>query len=327
LWIRAEGSVNNPIPAFSVSVVITAYNAANWIEETLNSILAQTYPVLEVIVVDDGSTDKTAKKVLSYGGNIKYIYQDNSGQPSARNHGIRSARGEYIAFVDADDYWHPQKIEKQVNLIRFGGADWVVCDSEWINENKERVEFPVLSIQEGFVLEKLLMGNFIISATPMIRRDVFDCVGYFNEDPEARIGEDWDMWLRIASRFPLRVVHEKLAYVRLHQSSMMSTTNIRDKTKGLHGVVERAVDREPHRLMQLKNFAFANIYHQAGVQLTKRGEYNLAREFFFRELQYRPVKFESWVYLFMTTAGKGLSSPIIKIKRFLEKQFNNLKKR
>ena len=72
--------------------------------------------------MDDGSTDKTADVVLSYNGKIKYIYQDNSGQPTARNHGIRSSRGDYIAFVDADDYWHFQKIEKQIDLIRSKGA-------------------------------------------------------------------------------------------------------------------------------------------------------------------------------------------------------------
>ena len=173
-----------------ISVVITAYNASKWIRATIDSIIAQTYPVLEVIVIDDGSTDDTDKVVASYGKNVKYIFQKNSGQPAARNVGIRMAQGNFIAFVDADDCWHPQKIEKQINLIQSQGWAWVVNDSEWVNPDGEKLEFPSLLIQEGNILNALMMGNFIISATPVIRRDVFDQVGYFNEDPKAHIGED-----------------------------------------------------------------------------------------------------------------------------------------
>jgi len=309
--------VKNHHSPFSVSVVITAYNAADWIGETLDSILAQTYPILEVIVVDDGSTDRTADVVLSYGGNVKHIYQVNSGQPIARNRGIRSARGEYIAFVDADDYWHVQKIEKQIDLIRSKGAAWVICDSEWVNEKREKVNLPVPPIQEGDVLGKLLMGNFIISATPVIRKDVFDGVGYFDVNPEARIGEDWDMWLRIASRFSLGVAYEKLAYVRLHASSMMSTTTIKNKVLGLHGVVERATSREPQRLERLKKSALANIYHQGGIQLMRQNEYQQAGEYFLHELKYHPLHIEAWVYWLMSNLGPGFSIPLIKIKRLL----------
>lgn len=304
----------------SISVVITAYNASKWIRRTIDTILSQTYPALEVIVVDDGSIDNTAEIVLSYGNNVKHVYQVNCGQPIARNRGIRLAKGGFIAFVDADDYWHIQKLEKQIDLIQSQGLAWVVSDAEWVDDKEEKIELSKLLMVEGNVFTNLLKGNFIISATPVVRREVFDQVGYFNEDPEARIGEDWDMWLRIASRYPLGVVREKLAYVRLHSYNMMSVTSMAEKVLGLEGVVLRAIDRQASELHVLKRDALASIYYWAGVELVKQNQYREARKYFFRELRYRPLKIESWVYLFMTITGAKISNLFISIKRFFWKQ-------
>ncbi|MBI5963253.1 MAG: glycosyltransferase [Chloroflexi bacterium] len=309
--------MNQNINLISVSVVITAYNASKWIHRTLDSVLTQTYPVLEVIVIDDGSTDHTARIVQSYGDKVNYVYQENFGQPIARNNGIRISKGDFIAFVDADDYWHSQKLEKQINMILSKGLAWVVSDGEWINDKDEKVELPSPPMQEGDVFESLIMGNFIMSATPVIRRDVFDQIGYFNEDPEARIGEDWDMWLRIAAQFPLGIVHEKLAHVRLHAYSMMSVTSMKEKVRGLEGVIARAAGRKFRKINSLKRCALANIYYRAGVQLIKQNQYKAAREYFFRELQYRPLKIESWIYLFIAITGTGMAKLLINLKRIL----------
>src|SRR5437868_1326235 len=100
-----------------VSVVIPAYNAAQWIEETIATVLAQTYRPLDVIVVDDGSMDETRSAVKKFDDQIRYIHQPNSGVGAARNTGIRSARGEYVAFLDADDLWDAHKVEEQIALL------------------------------------------------------------------------------------------------------------------------------------------------------------------------------------------------------------------
>jgi glycosyltransferase involved in cell wall biosynthesis len=300
----------------AVSVVITAYNAAPWIGQTLDSVLEQTYPAAEVIVVDDGSTDRTADIVLGYGQPVRYIYQENSGQPVARNRGIRTAKGNYIAFVDADDYWQSRKLELQVELIRSGNMAWVTCGSEFVNTSGEPVLMPIPSMSEGDVLEKLIRGNFITSATPVVKRDIFESVGYFNEDPDARIGEDWDMWLRIAAVHPLGVVMEKLAYIRIHTLSMMSVTSINQKAKALENVVLRAVAREPDRLGRIKRKALADIYYNAGVQLIKQNKYQDARAYFIRELKYRPLKMETVAYLLLTVSGRRISGLMIKLKQY-----------
>lgn len=303
----------------SISVVITAYNAALWINQTLDSILKQTYPVAEVIVVDDGSNDETAKIVRGYGPPVIYLYQDNSGQPVARNRGIRAASGNFIAFVDADDYWHPRKLEAQAGLIRSQNLEWVICEGEYVNSTGKPISMPVPPMAEGDVLEKLILGNFITSATPVLSKAVLEKVGYFNEDPEARIGEDWDMWMRVASHYTLGVVREKLAYIRTHASSMMSVTAMQDKVKALEGVVLRAVNREPHRLAHLKKEALASIYYRTGVQLMKQNAYKDARQYFLQELRYRPFKTETLVYFLFTLLGPALSGPFIQLKRSIWK--------
>lgn len=312
----------------SVSVVIPAHNSAAWIRETLDSILTQTCPVLEILVVDDGSTDNIVDILRWYHEPVKYVYQGHRGVSSARNSGIRMAKGDFVAFIDADDFWHPGKIKAQLELLFEQELMWVSCETQPFDSNTQQaVKDLTLPMQDGDVLESLLMNNFIGSATPMIRRSVFDRAGYFNEAYEARIGEDWDMWLRIASYYPLGVVREKLAFQRLHSGSTMSSTSMKEKVLCLVGVIERAVDREPRRLNPLKHNALANIYYRAGVQLMKENQYGQAREYFFLELQCRPLKIESWIYLFMSMAGPGVSKMLIIIKRLLWKRFGDFGKK
>jgi glycosyltransferase involved in cell wall biosynthesis len=304
-----------------VSVVIPVFNSAAWIKEAIDSILAQTFPVLEILVVDDGSIDETAKIVQTYGGPVVYLYQEHCGVSAARNRAIAAAHGDCIAFIDGDDYWHPNKIEAQIKLLNQDGLAWVSCETQPFDSNtRQHVNGLTLPMRDGAVLEALLMNNFIGSATPIVRRSVFEHVGYFNEAYEARIGEDWDMWLRIAAFYPLGVVYGKLAFQRLHSESTMSSTTMKEKVRSLIGVVERVVNQDPERLSPLKHRALANVYYNAGVQLIKLGQYKDARGYFFSELKYRPLKIESWIYLLMSIMGPGLSKPFINLKQLLRKR-------
>jgi glycosyltransferase involved in cell wall biosynthesis len=308
----------------TVSVIIAAYNAAPWIRQTLDSIIAQTYPVLEIIVVDDGSTDETVAVVKTYGEPVRCELRQHAGQPVARNYGIHVAKGHLIAFVDADDLWHPQKLEHQVELLTSRGLSWVVCDAEWIDINNQKVNMYTLAMPEGDVLRALLMGNFIPSATPVIHRDVFIRSGYFNEAPEARIGEDWDMWLRIAACFPLGVVHEKLASIRYHSTSMLSSASMKEKVHALTEVVNRAVKREPNLLIPYARKALSNIYYAAGVQLVKQNQYREAKEYFYHDLQNHPFRAASLMYLIMGLLGPKISSPLLKLKNFIWNRIEQL---
>jgi glycosyltransferase involved in cell wall biosynthesis len=301
----------------TVSVVVAAYNAEQWISATLRSIFSQSCLPLEVIVVDDGSTDQTPRILESEETSIRYERQEHRGQPAARNAGIRSARGEYVAFLDADDLWYPKKLESQIDFVDRTNSAWVICDADWIDRTGKKVSLRSPPLHEGNVLRTLFLENFIKSATPIVRRKVFDEVGFFDERPEARIGEDWDMWLRIAARYPLGVIPEALAAIRLHATSMIALASIAERTDGLERVVNRAVEREPTSLAALKNRALENIYYSAGVQLYREGRFRQARGQFLRGLRHRGSHVEGWAYVILSALAPGISRAVVWVKRQL----------
>jgi glycosyltransferase involved in cell wall biosynthesis len=225
--------MNNPL----VSVIIPAYNAEAYISEALESVFAQTYRPFEIIVVDDGSTDKTAEIVKNYQTskttktnetNLIYIYQSNSGPSKARNEGMKVAKGDYIAFLDADDLWTPMKLEKQVNYMLSNREVFLVFGDMMIfNEQGVVVEstfkkngYPECD-RRGKVLnafERLIERNYIPSGTVLLKRDCFEKVGYFDEN--IRHGEDYDLWLRISLMFHIGCIPEVLRLKRIHGDSL-----------------------------------------------------------------------------------------------------------
>ena len=145
----------------SISVVIPAYNAAKFLHETIASVLAQTYPPSEVIVVDDGSTDCTMDVVRAFGGKVILIEQDNKGTAAARNRGIREARGEYIAFIDHDDFWLPQKLERQIEFLTKQNYNWIYCNSIFFDtEAGKEIHKRTPKYFEGDILEFSLFLQF-----------------------------------------------------------------------------------------------------------------------------------------------------------------------
>lgn len=197
-----------------VSVLIPAYNAAGSIRRAVDSVLAQTYSDLEVIVVDDGSTDSTRDVLANYGDRICYIYQENQERSAARNNGIRNARGEYIAFLDSDDYWLPTKLERQMALFDEHPETGLVYSLAYsIDANGRRLAIsgavPERAVDPLKTYCRLLLGNFIPGITPVIKRACCTSVGWF--DVMLSQSEDWDYWLRVAQEHPVQAVAEPLA--------------------------------------------------------------------------------------------------------------------
>ena len=200
-----------------VSVVIPSYNYAHFLRETIDSVLAQTYPDIEIIVVDDGSTDKTTEILQSYGEQIRSSFQQNQGVSAARNNGARLSEGEFVAFLDADDSWLPTKIEKQVQRFeedeKLGlvhvGVDEV--DAQGISLLKR------LEGLEGDVSNDLLMlkreGVLGGGSGLMVPRSVFEEVGGF--DTRLSTSADWDMFYQISCRYPVGFVPEILLKYRV----------------------------------------------------------------------------------------------------------------
>ncbi len=185
-----------------VSIIIPAYNAEKYIKEAVDSALAQTYPSVEVIVVDDGSTDGTKKVLEPYiaAQKIVYVHQSNGGLAASRNAGIKAAKGEFIAFLDADDMFLPEKVGSQMKALEVH-PDFGVCYSD-LNHFNDPVagEKPSeffhhrYSYPSGDIFAELLTRQFINPLTVMVRREVCEKYGVFDE--ELRRSEDWDLWLR-----------------------------------------------------------------------------------------------------------------------------------
>ena len=207
-----------------ISVIIPVYNAARYLEETLASVFAQTYRDYEVIVVNDGSTDESALVLAPYArdGRIRYLDQANAGVAAARNRALREAGGELVAFLDADDLWLPEKLEKQVHLLtRQPGVGLVYADlvNFYPGGDEAYSLFQVKQPAAGWVLDRLFYGNFVPTPTVVVRLAVLKEVGLFDES--IQINEDVDLFLRLAERCEFAYVDEVLVRRRMCLTSLI----------------------------------------------------------------------------------------------------------
>jgi len=212
-----------------VSVIIPAFNAETDIRQALTSVLAQTYQKIEVIVVDDGSSDATSTIVEEFvrrDARFQLVRQTNEGVGAARNTAIRKARGEYIAPFDADDFWLPEKLEKQVACMEQSGDDTglVYCWSSLTDKHGELVDTGSTSTLEGRLRHVLILINVLGNASvPLFRAAALEKVGLYltrAEQGGAQGCEDWDLALRVAEVSTVRVVPEYLVEYRQNGSSM-----------------------------------------------------------------------------------------------------------
>ena len=199
-----------------ITVVIPVFNAEKTLDRALNSVAAQTYPDFDVVVVDDGSTDKTVDLVSnSRIGNLTFVkHAQNRGAAAARNTGISAARGRFIAFLDADDAWKPNKLERQIAALERAGSNVVACATGYHLHKGDRDLTIALNLTSEQFRKQILFGCTISPGTTLlIDRRAFDGIGLFDET--FRRLEDWDWLLRFAERFELEIISEPLADIYL----------------------------------------------------------------------------------------------------------------
>lgn len=214
-----------------VSVIMPAYNARPYIAEAINSVLEQDYPHVELIVIDDGSRDGTAECAESFGERVKVIRQANAGVAAARNKGLAEARGELIAFLDADDVWLPGKLKAQVEYLHAHPETGVVYGvfSRWHAKPDGSFDPPpspevsdpqnlLIAEHSGWIYTKLLFDNIVHIITAMVRREVVEKLTGF--DQSLPTGEDYDFWLRMSRHFRADKLNRVLAYYRIHATSI-----------------------------------------------------------------------------------------------------------
>lgn len=247
-----------------VSVVIPCYNAMRFLPQTIDSVLEQTCQDFEIIIVDDGSTDSVKQWASTIEDErIHFVAQENQGVATARNTGLGRARGDYIAFLDADDLWHPSKLEKQVVALSENPEVGLVYT--WVLLIDE-VGFPLEKVwkisDEGNVWERLVEGNIIAcGSVPLVRKSCVETVGLFEQFSFGC--EDWDYWLRIAARYPFKVIKEILVYYRERPGSFsrpqekLLSERLREMEESYGRLIERAFASAPEGSEHLKNKSHA----------------------------------------------------------------------
>ena len=218
-----------------VSVIIPNYNYARYLPEAVESVLNQSYKPIEIIVVNNGSTDNSLEVLKAFENRFRLIDQSNLGQSGARNSGLNQATGDYIAFLDADDYWHPEKIEKQVKLLR-NNTRLVYCGIERFSTAERKISSKVKPIFRGNCSEYFLTEpavSIVLSgeSTAIFSRTLINQVGNFDGNLNSAAG--WDFFRRCSRFSDFDFVPESLTYYRVHNANMSNSNmnNIADIRK------------------------------------------------------------------------------------------------
>ncbi len=282
-----------------ISVVIPVYHSEKWILDTIDSVLKQSYQNFEIVIVDDGSSDNTKNVIESIDDSrIKYIYQNNAGPSSARNNGIRHSQGEYIAFLDSDDLWKPDKLLKQLECFDSNPDLGIVSAwSEYTTPSNKLLYPKITPIKNSAeYLKALLLFPFFKSELPwtscmMIKKECFEKAGYFDESMISK--EDWDMWFRIALHYEFKCLDEVLARRKQHEQSLMSNTPLYQVKEHNLNFLKKAFANKnlPKELLELKEMAYSNSLAALGnyfLYNSKNPE--KAKECFFESLSYSKNK-------------------------------------
>lgn len=262
-----------------VSVIIPAYNVAEYIVETLESVFLQTYKDFEVIVVNDGSPDTVEfeKAIEKYSGQIIYIKQTNQGAAVARNTGINKARGGIIAFLDGDDVWLPEYLEKQIKVLDENKLGMIYCDALFFGDYSGKAEtYMEKSPSSGDVTpESLLDGSCnVITSGTIVKKQHLISAGLFN--PNAVRTEDFEMWFSMAKR-GVRIGYQKeiLIKYRVRKTGLTgdAVTSTERTVKALNRITERNDLTETEEQIRRRQLLFAEAEHELA-----KGKYFLARE-------------------------------------------------
>ncbi|WP_153133163.1 glycosyltransferase family 2 protein [Dechloromonas hortensis] len=210
-----------------IDVVVPVFNGEKYIAKALQSVQQQTVPVARIIIADDGSTDGTAQIIENFrqsDDRVLYLKLTHAGVSATRNQGIRASTAAYVAFLDADDIWLPEKLERQLDAFERGGAETGFVHSSYFCINTQGECLPDQKVvppkQRGDIFMPLLLDGYVLSGSAssvLVRRTVLDKVGYFDE--RLFYGEDWDLWLRLAQVSKVDFTSEAVVGIRVHDGS------------------------------------------------------------------------------------------------------------
>lgn len=256
-----------------VSVIIPVYNGELYLSETLDSVMKQTFTDWEIIVVNDGSTDKSLEIMEEYAAldeRVRVISKPNGGVSSARNVAMNNAKGEYFSFVDADDMWVPEKLEKQIAFMdKNPNIALIYSDISILIDGNIRTQNMFLNrkFHKGHIFDQLFYFNFISTPTVMLRKKIIEQHGNFST--RFRGIEDYDLWLRIADKNEIGYINERLAIYRIHANN--TSGNYEKMEKQVFELIGIWLEKKPELM---KSFSFNIKIVQMRYNIMR---YNLAK--------------------------------------------------
>jgi len=308
-----------------VSIIIPTYNREKFLSKAIKSILTQTFKDFELIIVDDGSIDNTREIVngfIKQDRRIRYIYRKNSGGTSVpRNEGIKQANGNYIAFLDSDDQWLPEKLEKQITFFKNSKdkkLGFLGCGALAVKENTESIiaEYKLPNSFRGNVFFKLLKNNFILSPSGIIiSKKILDMVGML--DKKFKMVTDWDLYIRILKKYNFDFIKEPLFKYYVHEKNITKTLDRRE-------MIEDAVNLfEKHK--NDYSFYFPNLYAENLRYFAnfycKTGFMKLGRKYFVKAIRENWKDYKSYLYFILSFIGSKFYRFCFKVKKiFLSKK-------
>lgn len=291
-----------------VSILMPVYNGSAFLDRSIGSVLKQSYANWEIIIVDDHSSDNSSEVVKKYLNDKRIILKQNDcnkGIAASRNLALKQAKGDFIAILDQDDEWLPQKLEKQMRLFNSLDSTFglVYCNTKVQFENGHVQPFkkdiaPRQSIEENF--KKLYLTNYISSLTVVFRKECIQKVGYFNENIQWG-GDDYDLWLRISAQYKFAFVDEVLCIRHEHGKNFSHA-----KKKMMYGSLETGnelIENKPER-KTLLNQRTALLYYRYGIETLKTGPLTEGLNFVIKALFTSPIAFQELGKTILNRLGK-----------------------
>lgn len=286
---------NNYNEIARVSIIITSYNYGKYLPYAIDSALHQTIQDCEIVVIDDGSTDNTNEVVQHYisDSRVKYIYQENAGQPKAKNRGIMESSGDFIAFLDADDIWMPSKLEQQIPLFDDPDVGVVYSRRKWIDPDGNEIPGNERILQRGNILDQIFVDNFICFSSSIIRRSILDEVGYFDEN--IPMGIDYDLWIRLAARCRFDFIDAPLVKYRTGHANL--SKNVMRRYECAHRIMDKAMNNPEIRTKMswwVPRLAWADTWTNMAYYTRKKGDFTGAASYYLKSAASFPFHARTW---------------------------------
>lgn len=315
-----------------ISVIIPTYNGSRYILSTVMSALNQSYPSIEVIVIDDGSTEDIAAILEPVINRINFISQQNRGPAAARNLGIHVSKGNYIAFLDHDDVWEPDNLQAKIAILK-KNPEGAMTYSYPVLIDAAGATLPQtfhLICPSGWVFEDFLLQNRIATfSSTLISRDVFDKVGMLDESPEITCCDDYDMWLRIADVDKIFFSPDKNVKYRIHEQNLLKNHRL-SLDSNLY-VFKKAL-KECSSVSQMPRKKLSNIinrhlymnYHVYAFNFYyDLCNYKMTRNLLWQCIQLRPYILKNWFYFLLCSLPQASITRLRTVKSLMTAAFTS----